>query len=335
MSAEPNAAHADPNGGFTSFEQIGATLTGVSDGLTTAFMQLEELQGALRAGCRQLQQREARLEQAEQDLARRSAELQSQTEQIQQAQHAVASQQEEVAQLRASLDEQREQLAAREAELAAAATAVAEQQAQLEQARTAAAQALAEAQEREARLAELEQRAAELSRREQQELEQRRAIEAERTAVEAQRAALEASAQSVAAREAQVEQRLRDIEIAQALLTKRHEAVARFQRAFSEMAASLGAAGPKVPDFSSLPGSALDPLAGLPPAGGASHADANAADEPYDPGGLAAAGPSPVIPPAAEGAAAHATPESALEELLAATEADAFALNALAAQPNA
>lgn len=50
---------------------------------------------------------------------------------------------------------------------------------------------------------------------------------------------------------------------------------------------------------------------------------------------MAAAAPTPVTAPAAEGAAPHATPESALEELLAATEADASALDSRTVQPDA
>lgn len=261
MSAETNATPAAGSGEAPSLENIGATLTSVSDGLTTAFMQLEELQGALRGGCQELASRQQQLLEREAQLQLRIEELQRRIDDQQAAQQSA---QQALDAQRTELDRQRETLQV--------------QQAQLEEQQAAATQAV-EVREREfdARQQEAEQARLALA-------EERSRFEEERAAWQQQITQVEQRGQELDAREQQIEQRLQELAQAQANLEKRHQAVARFQKAFSEMAASLGIASPNLPELESSDSRPAEsatqgalPQADLPPPEAAATARSGAA----------------------------------------------------------
>lgn len=220
--------------------------TQVGEAISAAFAQAESAQQMLRGVLADFDRLQHHAEQAEVDLAKRRQQFEDET-QKQLRTHV------ELEQRTAQLDEREKAFLHQQAGFENQQLELAAQQKQLETDRAAAAQQLEEAQrtrtsldEQQAALAaarsELENQQAQLQAAQAELAPQREALAALQAELEQQQSAL-------AARVAVFEQRERELIEADKALAKRHDAVARFQHLFSEMAASLGMSGAGLPEL--------------------------------------------------------------------------------------
>lgn len=256
---KPAAAQARDASPDASFEALRGRITGVGEQFTAAYQQLESLDRELHAWVESLEQREAassilagELEQRESQLAARIAEAEGQLAQAESQRQEIERARGELAAQQQQLESEKSRIDARSAELDAAQAELERKNADLETERGRIAQ------EREA-------------------LNQLHAgLEAREAALAEQQAAFDARQEEFKATLATIELRETAVSDREAALVVREEAIARFQNAFSGMAAlfgnTKGGASNAVPDLG-----AMAALAGM--AGGNSQAAVQAASE--------------------------------------------------------